>query len=310
MAPNTQNANIPDKLSVWDMLDLVPFGVYVVDIKSHEIIYVNLFYRKLQETATTGNAKCYQMIYQADQPCLSCKIPQLVDATGRPNGRIIASEIFNEAADHWYQMQEGAMTMFDGRTVMYSIAIDIAEIKEMQNTLAAAHAELALKNQQLERLSVTDRLTGLYNRRKLDDILLVELERAQRTKLPLSVFIADVDKFKSVNDNYGHQIGDKVLVGVAEIMQKEVRKLDSVGRWGGEEFMGICSNTNLAGASLVAEKLRAAIEAHEFPVVGHKTCSFGVAECQPGETPEAMIKRADDALYRAKNTGRNQVIAG
>jgi diguanylate cyclase (GGDEF)-like protein len=289
---------------MWDILDLAPFRVYVVDVLSREVVYANN-HRQLEDARC--DLKCHQMIYQEDRPCLSCKIPELVDATGRPNGRIVTSERFNEAEDHWYQLQEGTMSLSDGRTAMYSIAIDIGEIKEMQNNLAEAHAELAFKNQQLESLSATDRLTGLFNRRKIDEVLSQECARAQRTQLPLTVIMADIDKFKSVNDTHGHQVGDRLLVEFAEILRRRVRKVDTLGRWGGEEFMILCPDTNLPGACTVAENIRTAIENYDFPVVGRKTSCFGVAEYRPGEAPDAVIKRADDALYRAKNGGRNRV---
>jgi len=198
----------------------------------------------------------------------------------------------------------------DDRVAMYSIAIDIGEIKEMQNRLAEAHAELAFKNQQLESLSVTDRLTGLFNRRKLDEVLAQECVRAQRTALPLTVIIADIDEFKRVNDLYGHLVGDQLLVEIAGMLQRGVRKVDTVGRWGGEEFMIVCPDTDNEGASVLAENIRLAINSREFPVVGSKTCCLGVAEYRPGEAPEAVVERADAALYRAKNGGRNQVRGG
>lgn len=303
-APLSHSA--PADLTMWDILDLAHFRVYVVDPLSHEIVYIN---QKQEPPSTGGASKCYQLIYQQDSPCLSCKLAELLDAAGQAKGGSITSERFNEAADAWFQLQEGTFVLADGRTVMYSIANDISAIKEMQNNLAEAHAELALKNQQLESLSVTDRLTGLFNRRKFDEVLVNECERALRTELPLTLLMADIDHFKSVNDNFGHQMGDQMLVTVAQILQQGVRKVDTVARWGGEEFMILCPATGLASACALAENIRRALEAYDFPGVGRKTCCFGVTEYQPGEAPDAAVKRADDALYRAKNSGRNQVCA-
>lgn len=302
-----QGKGARDALSTWDILDLAPFRVYVIDTLSHEVVYAN---GQRQPDMPRSGLKCHQLIYQEERPCLSCKMPELLDGAGRPNGRIVTSERFNEAEDHWYQLQEGTMALCDGRTAMYSIAIDIGEIKEMQNSLAAAHAELAFKNQQLESLSVTDRLTGLFNRRKLDEVLSRECERAQRTHLPLTVILADIDQFKNVNDGHGHLVGDQLLGDIATILLRSVRKVDTVGRWGGEEFMILCPDTDLPGACALAESIRAVVESNDFPIVGRKTSSFGVAEYQPGEGPEATVKRADIALYRAKATGRNRVVSG
>jgi diguanylate cyclase (GGDEF)-like protein len=156
---------------------------------------------------------------------------------------------------------------------------------------------------------VTDTLTGLFNRRKLDEVLSQECERASRTGAPLAVILADIDNFKSVNDLYGHQTGDQLLVAFATLLQQGVRKVDTVARWGGEEFMILCPDTDLAGACTVAESIRSAVARYGFATVGRKTCSFGVSEYRPGDSPQAIIKRADGALYAAKHGGRNQVCA-
>lgn len=300
-------AHVPAALMTWDILGLARFRVHVIDVSSHAVIYSNQK-NELQEAGDGSQpGKCYQLISQQSSACLGCKIPELVDAAGQPNGRSLTYERFNEAADAWFQLQEGTLTLSDGRTAMYSIASDISAIKEMQNRLSEAHAELALKNQQLERLSVTDRLTGLFNRRKLDEVLAQECERALRTELPLTLLMVDIDHFKSVNDSHGHQIGDDLLVAIARLLQQGVRKVDTVARWGGEEFMILCPATDLAGARALADNIRRAIGSTDFPVVGHKTCCLGVAQYRPDETPDALVKRADEALYRAKNEGRNQV---
>jgi diguanylate cyclase (GGDEF)-like protein len=124
--------------------------------------------------------------------------------------------------------------------------------------------QLELKNQDLEYLSNTDRLTGLYNHFKLETILDEEHLRSQRYGSDFALTIIDVDKFKSVNDTYGHQVGDQVLISIGKILQKNVRSSDAVGRWGGEEFIVIFRETTAEDAIAVAEELRAAIEAYEF----------------------------------------------
>ncbi len=161
----------------------------------------------------------------------------------------------------------------------------------------------------IEVLSVTDRLTQLFNRMKLDETLQQEYERAARYGSPLSLIMLDIDYFKSVNDTYGHQVGDQVLIRVASLLRANVREVDIPGRWGGEEFLVICPETDHEGALVLAENLRKAFADHEFPVVGQKTCSFGVATRLPDEMTDSMIHRADLALYQAKKKGRNQVEA-
>jgi diguanylate cyclase (GGDEF)-like protein/PAS domain S-box-containing protein len=196
--------------------------------------------------------------------------------------------------------------LYDKRLV-FAMARDITERKKAEADLKLAHAEIALRNAELEHISITDRLTGLFNRRKLDDVLIQEMERVTRYGEDLSVIIADIDMFKSVNDLYGHLAGDIVLITIAKVLQNGVRKTDIPGRWGGEEFLIICPNSNLEGATALAEHLRQMVETKEYDFVGQKTCSFGVSQMTNEEPINAMIARADKALYRAKEGGRNRV---
>lgn len=298
-----------EQLTKADILDLAPFKVYVVDLTTLEVIYANTGAGH-QFAQSSGSALCHQQIYREERPCLTCKRAQLLDTNGQPNGEIIISERFNEVDDCWYQLREGSFALSNGRAVMYSIAIDIGDTKKIQNDLAEAHAELALKNQLLERLTVTDSLTGLFNRRKFDEVFLQECERTLRTQQPLSLILVDIDHFKSVNDVHGHQVGDLLLVAFANVLRQCVRSIDTVARWGGEEFMVLCPSTKLSGACVVAEKIRSTMERFDFAGVGLKTCCFGVAEFQANETPQTTIQRADEALYRAKASGRNRVCVG
>lgn len=180
-------------------------------------------------------------------------------------------------------------------------------ISRLVHFVEAVTSEVAQKNKELERLYVTDQLTGLFNRHKLDEVLITELDRVQRYAHSLGIILMDVDYFKSVNDSYGHQVGDQVLCNIAHILQEHVRKTDIVGRWGGEEFLIVCPETSEEGLMQLAEKLRNRIEHFSFPNVGSKTASFGVALYQEGDTIDRMILKADTALYQAKNKGRNRV---
>lgn len=160
----------------------------------------------------------------------------------------------------------------------------------------------------IEELSITDRLTGLFNRLKLDEVFAKEIQRSTRYHTPFSVVLLDIDRFKNVNDTYGHQVGDMVLQELALILKTNVRSEDLVGRWGGEEFLLLLPNTTLDSAMILAEKLRRSTEAHAFSEVGKCTASFGVASFVTGDSEKNLMARADDALYRAKAQGRNRVI--
>lgn len=157
------------------------------------------------------------------------------------------------------------------------------------------------------KLAKTDVLTGLANRLELDTRLNCEIERCRRLKYPLSIILADLDHFKKVNDNYGHLFGDKCLIQVSEILTNNTCELDTAGRWGGEEFLILCPETNLNSAIALAEACRAIIEQHRFAEGPHVTVSLGVTTLIAGDTLEALINRADQALYNAKTRGRNRV---
>ena len=186
---------------------------------------------------------------------------------------------------------------------------DITERKYAENTLKEA-------NERLERLSASDGLTGVANRRCFDQTLQREWTRLQRTKEPLSLIMCDVDFFKLYNDAYGHQGGDDCLKSVAQALQDNARRGgDCVARYGGEEFAVIMPSTAEKNAVYVAEKIRQgvakmAIEHSKSSVAPHVTLSLGVATIVPDDlaTSDSLIKRADEALYRAKSSGRNRVV--
>ncbi len=162
---------------------------------------------------------------------------------------------------------------------------------------------------EVEKLSITDQLTKLNNRRHLDALLAQEIDRFQRYQQPFGVILADIDHFKEVNDTFGHQTGDFVLKEFAEILSSTLRKVDTVGRWGGEEFLIVCPVTSVEDVKLLAEKLRLKVEAFDFTGAGSITSSFGAAEIQQADSVDNLIGRADKALYQAKESGRNCVVA-
>lgn len=174
--------------------------------------------------------------------------------------------------------------------------------------LSKVKKEVESKNEELKKLAVTDKLTTLYNRVKLDEFLQQEINRSQRYGNSFAVGMVDIDYFKNVNDSYGHQVGDMVLVEIAKLLKEGKRESDIVGRWGGEEFIIIYPETTLDGAKQHIEGIRSRIENHLFSVVKHKTASFGLTMYKKGDTIESLIKRVDDALYQAKELGRNRVV--
>ncbi len=153
----------------------------------------------------------------------------------------------------------------------------------------------------------TDRLTGSHNRLKFDQALADEMSRSLRYKTPLSLVLFDIDHFKRVNDAYGHQVGDKVLIKLSHFLAGRLRNADLLARWGGEEFVILVPESTGQMAYLLAENLRNATAQVVFDEVGDITCSFGVAQYTNSDTAETFVARADEALYRAKINGRNRV---
>jgi two-component system, cell cycle response regulator len=182
-------------------------------------------------------------------------------------------------------------------------------VRERTRSLQAQNKMLKEARARIEALSRRDSLTGLANRSWLDATLFGEVERSRRYGPRLSVTMIDVDRFKSVNDSFGHLVGDRVLQSVATALLKTVRTTDLAGRYGGEEFLVILPNTGLSDACAMAERLRGQVESvpiefREEPI----TVSLGVAEWREGDDAAALIQRADEALYEAKLAGRNRVV--
>jgi two-component system cell cycle response regulator len=179
-------------------------------------------------------------------------------------------------------------------------------IKQLQNDLEQA-------NDRLRRMAITDALTGLHNRRHLEELLRDTWEHSQRLHEPFACAMFDLDRFKAVNDTYGHQAGDEVLKQLADILRDSAREIDRVGRYGGEEFMILLPGTVLDAAVTFADRARQEVERHTFTFAGgtlRRTISVGVAAWPHPRIRdcEALVRAADDALYVAKETGRNRVV--
>ena len=164
--------------------------------------------------------------------------------------------------------------------------------------------------EELENRANHDQLTGLYNRGCIEERLKAEIDRSRRYKNDLSVILFDIDHFKAINDSFGHDVGDEVLKGVASRVESSLRTVDLMGRWGGEEFLVILAETDSQSAQHVAESLRRLVEADVYQASRTVTVSAGIASFSESDDAASLIKRADIALYGAKNEGRNRVRAG
>ncbi|WP_438969941.1 sensor domain-containing diguanylate cyclase [Methylophaga sp.] len=182
---------------------------------------------------------------------------------------------------------------YKGEKLIFCLCRDITQQKQDQAKIL--------------RLAMIDNLTGLFNRHAFEAKLDNEINRVSRYSKPLSVLMYDLDHFKKINDNFGHNAGDAVLLKVAELVRDNIRDVDMASRWGGEEFLVLMPEADIDEAKVVAEKLRKVIAEHPFEEVKSVTASFGVTQFVADESPESFLKRVDDAMYLAKQQGRNCV---
>ena len=207
----------------------------------------------------------------------------------------------------WWCMLNKGYIYLSGRDVTAEKVMK-RKIEQANKELLMLNEQLKEKNEKLLKSAITDELTGVYNRKFFEKRVVEEMEIADRANEHISLIIFDLDRFKLVNDNFGHQFGDEVLKRTTQIAGDLIRKTDFLNRVGGEEFAIILPNTNKTQAVFVAEKVRKALEDNKHFKVGQVTGSFGVAERMKAESLRSWYKRADNALYQAKNTGRNRVV--
>ncbi len=197
----------------------------------------------------------------------------------------------------------------DGSEFPIEISVSSVNLKNNWHAVAIVRDITARKlaEEQLKQLATTDPLTGIYNRRRFNEVMHAELARAKRYATPLSLIIFDIDHFKQINDQFGHPIGDQVLIQLSALVSNTLREADVLARWGGEEFTILAPNCDLQCGRRFAEKLRMLIETYKFTDVSKVTCSFGITDYRENDDQSSLVKRADHSLYKAKQMGRNRV---
>ncbi len=292
------------------------FAVYIIDLETFEVIFTNQSMKSIMADEKAKN--CWESIYAQSAPCHWCKVHELSAANSNES---IIYEHFNEVANKWYQIQEKILITEKGERILVSFALDISMQKEAQSQLINAHVQLshqtkALKaaEEELKQQANHDYLTDLYNRRYFQQISQDLINIAKREAIKLSVIMLDIDKFKMVNDTYGHSAGDQVLKHLALVLTEHTRKSDIVARIGGEEFAILLLNSDKNSAAVIAEKLRETVDGQSVPIDGEThisfTVSLGVAsvDVENESNIDTALNRSDTALYRAKNSGRNKVM--
>lgn len=266
------------------VIDLLPVVAYLMNADHH---------LDLKISGTTEFAFDVRMMIRNDYPELKAIIDKAIDSiTPAERQRILNRYIaitYEDRIDYGWVY---------GITMAALLIISIFMYRQF---------EMGKYHRRLLKMATTDPLTGLVNRIRLDEKLFECHQFYQRTGRTFSVIIIDLDYFKRVNDTYGHLIGDKTLVNLSRLLSDNIRSIDTLGRWGGEEFMIICPETSSEGGKQLAEKIQAVIERYDFPHIHTLTCSFGISESREGDRIENVVGRADSALYRAKEEGRNRI---
>lgn len=219
------------------------------------------------------------------------------------DGRLMATQ-------EWYQLILGvwlAIALIFLAIRLIFLNRELARRKTREQELLEVNSLLDTRSRTLEEMARTDPLTGAFNRQGIEDAIKGGLLDWRRERKPLSLVMLDVDFFKPVNDTYGHAVGDRVLMGIVELVQKNIRSHDLFARWGGEEFVLVCRDTPEQDAYKLAEKLRELIGRHQFDSGINITVSIGVATLGETESLDQLFERADVALYSAKDGGRNRV---
>lgn len=230
---------------------------------------------------------------------------QLSDLIAKRVDYFYTSYIFNSGSFYYLIGEERQV---EDKEVLEKISLLNNALSNKSRKLAKKNKKLEKANERIEKLSKTDVLTGLANRRHFMDYFEKMISQAQRHSNPISLVMIDLDKFKDINDTYGHQAGDDVLSALGSLLSRETRKEDLAGRIGGEEFAVILTQTDIEKADNYAERIRKEINQLEIDSVPAEiTASLGVSEIKDGDDSESLLKRADAALYEAKENGRNRV---
>ena len=277
-----------------DILFNVQTGIVIIDAQSHKIADVNPMAAQmigLRKEQIIGNI-CHKFICPAEYG--KCPITDLKETISQGEKILV-----NFEGTEIPILKTATTTIIGGKTHIIESFVDISQMKKLQ--------------EELRNLAIRDPLTNLYNRRHFYKLTETEIERAQRADRPLSFIMIDLDHFKKVNDTYGHQAGDEVLLSFSEIASTYLREYDIICRFGGEEFAILCPESKPENTLLIADRIREGIEKNTILYGDEKikiTVSIGITHfLKEDKTIDTLIKRADDALYEAKETGRNKVCS-
>lgn len=294
-----QNLDYHNKSIHQALLENIPKGIMITN-QFGTIQYVNKYFEKItlysKKEVIGKNANVLKSGHHTKK--FYEKLWNKIQNEGFYNGEVLNRKRNGEI----YPQRVSITALYSNNEISSYIAIfsDISEEKEVLE-------KLKKQKEQFEEKAHTDYLTKIYNRSKFDNILEYEYKRYERYKESFCLIFLDIDFFKKINDTFGHDVGDNVLVQLSGLISKNIRQSDTFARWGGEEFVILLSQTNIKTAEVFANKLRELVEKYEFKNIKHITVSMGVVEFNEKYTLEEFIKAADNALYLAKENGRNKV---
>jgi diguanylate cyclase (GGDEF)-like protein/PAS domain S-box-containing protein len=299
--PSRQMGSNAPQQTITSVLDNIDSVVYIADMESYEILYINPTAHAI--LGDVVGQTCWKTLQKNQlKPCDFCTNDKLLDAAGEPTG-IYTWEFQNGITGKWYRCSDSAIEWHDGRKVRLEIATDITD--EIKNAQALLDAQ-----QQLETLAYYDPLTKLPNRRLFSDRLRQALARSSRSKDLLAICYLDLDGFKQINDSQGHEAGDQLLIQVVNRLQHGLRKIDTVARWGGDEFaMLLSGEKNIESCANTLNRLLESVS-QPYQLGGHHheiTASIGVTLYpQDQSDPDTLMRHADQAMYAAKLRGRDR----
>ncbi|MCF8085749.1 MAG: diguanylate cyclase, partial [Desulfohalobiaceae bacterium] len=208
--------------------------------------------------------------------------------------------------DHSYELRA---LHKNGSELPVEVSLSALKLKGAWHSVGIVRdiSDRKIMEEKLQNMANTDQLTGAYNRHKFLECLDYEISRVQRKNDPLSLLMLDIDHFKRINDSHGHNTGDAILKELVHVVRNNLREVDILTRWGGEEFLVLAPDTNKLAAATLAERLRREVKGHDFPEGVEVTISLGIAQYSRNEPVEELISRADERMYLAKQSGRNRV---
>ncbi len=276
--------------AIFDRLK-VGFTMLFLNAMIKSLALITLFYiafRKHLEIPLNALMQQISNLKTAKQSLIDVKYKRI-------NELSILQDKFNGLLKHIYAEEERRIEMVRDQN------------KRLEALVQERTSELEMLNRELQKLATTDALTQIANRSSLDIVLKQAIAECERYQRPFCIVMIDIDFFKSINDTYGHLAGDTVLKTLAGLLKSQIRSVDTVGRWGGEEFMIVYREIEGQGTYTLAENIRKSIENHPFAEAERITISMGVAQYRPGTSAEELLKQADAALYHSKEHGRNRV---